>query len=203
MKDLQNFDAKLQQQKEQNAQQDVLIAEKEKRENRRAPHLTNLNEDPQLSQHVYYGMTSFPVTVGRKNEDPPPNIIFGGVSVRKNHAQFVMLPNGLIRLEVNQDQKALAGTLVNGRPLKDGLNIQVLGHLDTVYFGPGQMLLFKYPLQKRKYDQLFAAIQKETEAEDLAEEVQQAKAWELLNEVGVTTDLENVVCEDYTEDEIK
>lgn len=41
-------------------------------------------------------MTSFPVTVGRKNEDPQPNIIFGGVSVRRNHARFTKLEKGLI-----------------------------------------------------------------------------------------------------------
>jgi len=57
-----------------------------------------------------------------------------------------MLDNGIIRFEVNStDEKALAGTLVNGRPLKDG-STQILHHLDTIYFGPGQMLLFKYPL---------------------------------------------------------
>lgn len=82
LQDRENFDAKLQQQKELNAQQDEVIAEKQKRENKRAPHLTNLNEDPQLSQQVYYDMKSFPVTVGRKNQDTPPNIIFGGVSVQ-------------------------------------------------------------------------------------------------------------------------
>lgn len=122
------------------------MVEKQKRENKRAPHLTNLNEDPQLSQQVYYGMTTFPVTVGRKCQNPQPNIIFGGVSVQREHAQFVCMPNGLIKFEVNvTDEKALAGTLVNGRPLKD-VTSQILHHLDTIYFGPGQMLLFKYPL---------------------------------------------------------
>lgn len=81
-----------------------------------------------------------------------------------------MLKNGLIQLEVNStDEKALAGTLINGRPLKDGAT-QVMHHLDTIYFGSGQMLLFKYPLQKRKFDQLFASIQKENEGDELTQE---------------------------------
>ena len=67
MKETQNFDEKLQQEKAENAIKDQELAEKAKRENKRAPHLTNLNEDPQLSQQVYYAMTQFPVTVGRKN----------------------------------------------------------------------------------------------------------------------------------------
>lgn len=46
MKDMQNFDEKLAEQKEINVQQDQELEEKQKRENKRAPHLTNLNEDP-------------------------------------------------------------------------------------------------------------------------------------------------------------
>lgn len=41
-----NFDAKLAEQKEENAKQDIKNAEKARLENKRAPHLTNLNEDP-------------------------------------------------------------------------------------------------------------------------------------------------------------
>ena len=37
-----------------------------------------------------------PVTVGRKTDDPKPDIIFGGVSIHKNHARFNLLDNGLI-----------------------------------------------------------------------------------------------------------
>ena len=83
-------------------------------------------------------MQTFPVTVGRKNEDPQPNIIFGGVSVSKNHAKFTLQSNGCIQIEVNEsDKKAMVGTLINGLPLKNESNIQVLRHLDTIYFGPG------------------------------------------------------------------
>ena len=59
---------------------------------------------------------------------------------------------------------------MNGRALKEGGNIQILHHLDTIYFGPGQMLLFKYPLQKRKFDKLYGAVQKEADAAGVPEE---------------------------------
>ena len=82
MQEMQNFDEKLKKEKEHNAAQDAVLLEKQKRENKRAPHLSNLNEDPQVSQHVYYAMEAFPVTVGRRNQTPPPNICFGGVNVQ-------------------------------------------------------------------------------------------------------------------------
>lgn len=46
MKDATQFDAKLEAEKQEHATREVERAEKEKRENKRAPHLTNLNEDP-------------------------------------------------------------------------------------------------------------------------------------------------------------
>lgn len=79
----------------------------------------------------------------------------------------------------------------------------MLHHLDTIYFGPGQMLLFKYPMLKRKFDEMYAAIQKEDEAQEMTEDEQREKAFDLLKQVGVTEDLNNLVCEDYTEEEIK
>ena len=52
------------------------------------PHLTNLNEDPQLTGKVYYSLMDCPVYVGRRNGNPTPQIILGGVGIRMNHAIF-------------------------------------------------------------------------------------------------------------------
>jgi len=54
LEEMENFDAKLKQQKENDKEKNEAMNEKRKAENPRAPHLTNLNEDPQLSQHIYY-----------------------------------------------------------------------------------------------------------------------------------------------------
>ena len=51
-----NFEEKLAQQKEEEKIKKAELDEKAKLENKRAPHLTNLNEDPQLSQHIYYAL---------------------------------------------------------------------------------------------------------------------------------------------------
>ena len=42
------------------------------------------------------------MTIGRRTEEPTPNIIFGGSSVYKNHARLVCLNNGLIRFEITE-----------------------------------------------------------------------------------------------------
>ena len=51
-----NYEKKLAEEKEQNKIKEAEKAEKAKLENKRAPHLANLNEDPQLSQHIYYAL---------------------------------------------------------------------------------------------------------------------------------------------------
>jgi len=65
------------------------------------------------------------------------------------------------------------------------------------------LLLFKYPLQKRKFDKLFGAVQKEADAEGIDEAQQRQKASELLEQLGVTQELDKLICEDYTDVEIK
>mmetsp|Transcript_2220 Transcript_2220/g.3346 ORF Transcript_2220/g.3346 Transcript_2220/m.3346 type:complete len:89 (+) Transcript_2220:1376-1642(+) len=87
----------------------------------------NLNEDPQLSQHIYYAMKEFPVKIGRKNDQPKPQIIFGGISVHKNHGEFQMLDNGLIQLVLTSDS-AYDQTLINGKHLSKSEQAQVLHH---------------------------------------------------------------------------
>lgn len=60
------------------------------------------------------------------------------------------------------------------------------------------MLLFKYPLQKRKFDQLAATIA----SDDISSEEHFNKSFELLVQEGVTENESVLICEDYTEDEI-
>lgn len=66
IEEMENFEQKLAEQKEADKQKAIEHDEKKKKENKRAPHLVNLNEDPQLSQHIYYPLQEFPVRLGRK-----------------------------------------------------------------------------------------------------------------------------------------
>ena len=68
MADIEDFDTKLAETKEADLVREAEKAEEKKLQNRKAVHLVNLNEDPQLSQHIYYGMTQFPVMVGRRSD---------------------------------------------------------------------------------------------------------------------------------------
>jgi len=79
----------------------------------------NLNEDPQLSQHIYYSMVEFPVKVGRKNDKPLPSIMFQAISVKANHGQCVMLENGLIEFQITNPE-AYEHTAINGKKLPKG-----------------------------------------------------------------------------------
>lgn len=145
-----NFEEKLKKEKEANRIRDEELAKKRELENPKAPHLVNLNEDPQLSQQIYYSMAEMPVLVGRKNDEPKPNIIFGGISVQKNHGKFILGENGLISFVLTSEE-ALENTLINGKRLDPENPVKVLSHLDVIYFGSGAMLLFKYPLQNRAF----------------------------------------------------
>ena len=139
------FDQKLAVQKEADRMRAEELAKKRELENPRAPHLANLNENHQISQHVYYPLNDFPVRVGRKTDSPAPQMVFAGVSVQKDHGFFTMLDNGLIQLTVGESGHKQ--TLINGSPLPESMSA-TLNHLDTIYFGQGAMIVFKYPKMK-------------------------------------------------------
>lgn len=65
----------------------------------RAPHLTNLNEDLQLSGKIYYSLSRCQdgslLRIGRHDGEPVPQIVLRGVGIQKNHAQIRLLENGL------------------------------------------------------------------------------------------------------------
>ena len=165
IENMDNFEEKLKKEKEASKIHQEEMAIKKKLENPQAPHLTNLNEDPQLSQQIYYSMTDMPVLVGRKNDDPKPKIIFGGISVHKNHGKFTMAENGLITFELTA-MDAIDQTLINGERLDPENPFKVLQHLDCIYFGSGAMLLFKYPLQQRALKQIRAEVWESTQGGD-------------------------------------
>jgi hypothetical protein len=94
--------------------------------------------------------------------------------------------------------------LINGQHLPKDEMRQVLNHLDKLYFGSGAMLLFKYPMQKRAYEKFW----KEIEEEDPSLEPDELKVLTIdrLHTQGLTDDISNIdeiVCQDYTDDEIR
>ena len=57
-------------------------------EDRTVPHLTNLNEDPQMSGLVFYSLVSGVIHIGRRSGDPVPQIILGSIGIKPNHAKI-------------------------------------------------------------------------------------------------------------------
>ncbi len=50
------------------------------------PHMSNLNEDPQLSRKINYALTENISNIGRRNVNPPNHIEIGGMGIRMLHA---------------------------------------------------------------------------------------------------------------------
>jgi hypothetical protein len=74
-----------------------------------------------------------------------------------NHAFFQQKDDGFIYLK-SSDDEALENILVNGKKLTEdkdtGVCEQRLHHLDRILFGTNTILLFKYPLLRKKFDKI-------------------------------------------------
>ena len=54
--------------------------------NTEEPYLQNLSEDPLLNGKVLYSLMKEKIHIGKKDGDPVPDIILGGIGINKNHA---------------------------------------------------------------------------------------------------------------------
>ena len=84
--------------------------------NKRAPHLTNLNEDTQLSGKLFYSLANLATenfSIGRALDS---QIVLRGVGIQNKHATLTIDYYGQISLNV-VGQTAYEQTLVNGKHL--------------------------------------------------------------------------------------
>lgn len=156
--------------------QERLQEEKERmvlnQDDRTIPHLTNLNEDSQLTNKLYYDLSQGPVKVGTKKGDPKPEIVLGGVGIQPNHAVF-SLEEDVFRL-MSGCPEAHGSIFINGNELEqDG---HELIHNDRIIIGNTSVFIFKNPplvLNAHK-EKLRAEL-----SEDLEEEEKEAKLKEI------------------------
>ena len=59
-----------------------------------------------------------PVYVGRKNGDPKPQIILGGLGIRPNHAYFQQKDDGFIYIKATEEE-ALENIQINGERMQE------------------------------------------------------------------------------------
>lgn len=85
------------------------------RNDKNMPHITNLNEDPQMSGIVFTSAQKGEILIGRKTADPQPDIILGAIGIQRNHAKITLKANGLFELTVVAE--AAISTFINGEPL--------------------------------------------------------------------------------------
>lgn len=105
------------------------------------PFLTVINEDPQLSHKLKYGLSNLPVYVGRKLGNPPPQICLSGIGIKLNHAVFLYDENRKGILLKAKDPDAREYIFINGKRLL-GFEGQVLKHKDIITFGTNSIMIY-------------------------------------------------------------
>jgi len=118
------------------------------------PHITNLNEDPQMSGIVYNSLTKGEILIGRKTGIPMPDIILGAIGIQKNHGKIKLKQNGLFELSVVPE--AANSTYINGQALTVQKRSKTLNHCDRISFA-GCIYVFKYPKLRRALQSLIEA----------------------------------------------
>jgi hypothetical protein len=115
--------------------------EHEKSVDTSGPHLSNINEDHQLSGRVVYNFEKVPFTVGRKNANPPCDIVLASSSLGTRHCEFNKNQHGVITLRPI-DERASRFLFVNGKRVESEIELH---HLDRIIIGTSTLFLFKVP----------------------------------------------------------
>lgn len=105
------------------------------------PHLIVLNEDPQLSHKLKYGLVNLPIYVGRKLGNPKPQICLSGIGIKINHAVFLYdeIRKGIVLKP--KDSEAREYIFINGKRM-NGFEGQILKNKDRITFGTNTIMLF-------------------------------------------------------------
>ena len=118
--------------------------QQESQQVRHRPHIVNLNEDPMLDRKIVYDLTSAPQThIGRRNGDPVPQVVLGGIGIQSNHAFFELSPDGSYLLKPSS-AIAFDQITVNGNKLTNAQGVKLQPN-DRIIFGTNSVFLFKDP----------------------------------------------------------
>ena len=104
------------------------------------PHLTNMNEDSQLSNKLFYDLTKFTnFTIGRKTDTVTPQIVLNSIGIQPKHARIQVESNGEFILFA-ECHEAIQFLTLNGERVNDPTR---LNHLDRIGFGISTFFVFK------------------------------------------------------------
>ena len=107
------------------------------------PHLTNLNEDPQLCGKIYHNLkVKKKLLIGKGSENEEPDIILRGIGVRERHA--LIESRGEEYFLVAQDEGSSDYLFCNGeRVAKE----EKLHNWDRVAIGFNTIFVFRNPIE--------------------------------------------------------
>ena len=123
------------------SQKRQVFIESESKVDTNVQHITNINEDHQLSGRVIYNFLKVPLSVGRKNADPPNHIILVSSSISTKHCVFDKDEDENITLTA-ADERASNNLYVNGKKV---IETVVLKHMDRILIGTNTIFLFRVP----------------------------------------------------------
>ena len=107
------------------------------------PHLTNLNEDPQLDrQIVFFLAAGRDTTVGRKDAESAKDIKLAGLSILKDHAVLRAAGSGAAATFSVEPASAGAKIYVNGEQISV---VTALRHGSRLVFGTSHVFLLELP----------------------------------------------------------
>lgn len=109
-------------------------------------HLVNLNEDPMLTRKIKYPLDKDQVLIGRKNVEPPNDIVLGGVGVRIHHATIVKR-DGAYYLEPTEDEQGESNCFINGQLVAEPTR---MFHEDRLVLGSNSTFLMLLPGEERR-----------------------------------------------------
>jgi len=104
------------------------------------PYLMNLNEDPLLSGKVLHSLNREKTLIGKRNGDPVPDIVLGGIGIKPNHAEILNKNDKIILIP--KDLESGDQLFVNGNRVSEE---KELFHNDRVVVGVGSVFVFKHP----------------------------------------------------------
>ena len=104
------------------------------------PHLSNLNEDPQLSRKVNYLLEGTESKIGRRGMEPPNTIEIGGMGIRDLHAVILKEEEGFFLVPAVKEGES--SCFVNGDMISQK---EPLRHLDRISFGTNNIFLLLLP----------------------------------------------------------
>lgn len=104
------------------------------------PHLSNLNEDPQLSRRINYSIDTENSNIGRRNMDPPNDIEIGGMGIRSLHARILKEEDILYVEPIFTGEDS--GCYLNGDVVSGKLELKTL---DRLTFGTNNMFIVVLP----------------------------------------------------------